>query len=378
MKKKYLHIYDFLLSLGGAESVALGLCDRFEHMDLLVGFINYARYPKMSLPTCRIQSLTSTTLTKGWQVLKVGHCFKRATAYLQPYEKVIFSGSSAPLASHLRTSGGCVMYCHTPPRFIYDLKKHYLSNVPTWQRFLLKGLIYYFRPQYETAIDKMDLIIANSVNVQGRIKKYLGKESIVIHPPCDTARYKWLGLGDYYLSTARLEPYKRVDHIVKAFIDMPDKQLIVASGGSQFDYLKELAQGCSNIKFTGWCTEEQLSELVGNAIATLYIPLDEDFGMSPVESMAAGKPVIGINEGGVKETVVHKKTGILIKTENIEQRLVEAVNALDTQAAALLRRNCEERAKVFDSSIFFSKIERVLETPNNKLSQLINDPYFNL
>ena len=133
----------------------------------------------------------------------------------------------------------------------------------------------------------MDVIIANSKNVQTRIKKYLNLDSIIIHPPVDVDRYNWIDQKDYYLSTARLEPYKRVESIVLAFMQMPEKKLIVASGGSDHRRLEGMAADYPNITFTGWCTDEQLSKLIGETIATLYFPMDEDFGMSPVESMAA-------------------------------------------------------------------------------------------
>ena len=136
-------------------------------------------------------------------------------------------------------------------------------------------------------------------------------ESIVIYPPCDTEKFSWIGQGNYYLSTARLMPYKRIDLIIKAFTKLPEIRLVIASTGPDESHLKQLAQGLKNIKFVGDISDQELKKLLGNAIATIYIPKDEDFGMSPVESMAAGKPVIGYGEGGLLETIINGEAGWL-------------------------------------------------------------------
>ena len=139
-----------------------------------------------------------------------------------------------------------------------------------------------------------------------------------------------MGEGDYFLSTARLEPLKRVDLIVNAFKNMPDKKLFVTSGGSQLKSLQELADGAKNITFTGWASDAELRRLVGNCIATIYIPKDEDFGISPVQSLAAGKPVIGVNEGGVAETVREPADGVLISTPPSPEKVLKAVSAIES------------------------------------------------
>ena len=111
----------------------------------------------------------------------------------------------------------------------------------------------------------------------------------------------------------------------------------------------------------GWTSEEELLKLMGNAIASIYIPLDEDFGISPVESMAAGKPVIGVREGGLLETVVHGETGFLIPSNPSEEDLIEAVQKMGPETAGTMRRPCETRARQFDKKIFVEKIYAVLQ-----------------
>jgi glycosyltransferase involved in cell wall biosynthesis len=207
------------------------------------------------------------------------------------------------------------------------------------------------------ALARMSNVIANSENVRRRLAKYLRLDATVIYPPCDVDAYRWLGRGEFYLSTARLEPYKRVDLVVDAFRQMPNKSLVVVSGGSALPELKWRASGCGNIHFAGWVDEANLRRLMGNAIATLYLPRDEDFGLSPVESMAAGKPVIGVAEGGLIETVVHEETGILLSPEPKVEAIIAAVSKLDSERALGMRVACEQRARLFSRQRFLDQMQ---------------------
>ena len=327
--KKSAVLYDFMQVPGGAERVTLALCEHFESMDLITAFVDPAAFPEPPLHTSRLKTLTSSTSITGWHLLKSARAFERETDFLKDYDNLIFSGSVAPLAIKNSCATKNIYYCHTPPRFLYDLRDYYLDTVTSLQKPFLKALMRYLQPRYEDAIGRMDKVFANSKNVQTRLKKYLNVEAEVLCPPCDTEGFEWMGDGDYFLSTARLEPLKRVDLIVEAFNKMPDKKLIVTSGGSQLESLEELADGAKNITFTGWVSDMELRRLMGNCIATIYIPKDEDFGISPVQSLAAGKPVIGVNEGGVAETVREAQDGILISTPPSAERVREAVSAIE-------------------------------------------------
>jgi glycosyltransferase involved in cell wall biosynthesis len=179
--------------------------------------------------------------------------FHYRTAFLSRYEVVLYSGMYSPVAVHHHLAGRNILYCHTGPlRFAYDLKHYYLAQCPWWQRPALQALIAYTKPQYETAIAKMDLLIANSENVGRKYRHYLGRDSVVIYPPCEIDLFRWRGQGDYYLSLARLEPHKRVDIIIQAFLQMPDQRLVVVSEGSDLPRLRHMAQEASNIHFMGW------------------------------------------------------------------------------------------------------------------------------
>ncbi|WP_294085889.1 glycosyltransferase [Pseudoalteromonas sp.] len=363
--------YDFMLVKGGAESMSVYLCKKFPEVDLCVGFINSKIFDSVGLLPGRLFILGSITHLLGWQSLKTAYLFEsRKSKIFSHYEKVIFSGSNAPLAVRHRKSGGNILYCHTPPRFIYDLKEYYFETSKWWQRPLLSLLIAYLKPKYEKALLNMDLVIANSKNVQSRLKKYNNCQSIVIYPPCQTEKYNWIEQGDFYLSTARVEPYKRVKLIVEAFINMPDKKLVVASGGSQLSELKSLASGSNNIEFVGWCEQSLLQKLIGCCIASLYLPIDEDFGISPVESMAAGKPVIGVDEGGVRETVIHNKTGYLCPRNPTVNDVMTAVSKMSKEYSFSLKQNCITHSETFSEQTFLNKMEVIINSPADKLREI--------
>lgn len=376
-QKKNLLMYDFLFVNGGAEAVSLELVKSRNDIDLSVAFINSNNFPETPVENERVITLGESTSIPGWQTLKTSLLFKHKTSFVERYEKVVYSGSNAPLAVDNHEGKENILYCHTPPRFIYDLKAHYLSIAPMWQKILLKWLIKWFQPQYERAVRKMDLVIANSCTVQKRLKQYLDIDSIVIYPPCDTQKFEWIEQGDFYLSTARLEPYKRVELIVDAFISMPDKRLVIASGGSQLEKLKKRAQYAENIHFTGWCDQPTLIDLVGRCTASLYIPINEDFGMSPVESMAAGKPVIGVAEGGVLETVIDRKTGVLCPPAPLAEDIIKAVNYLSPVVAASMRENCEKQAEKFSAKRFHYAMNSILDCPRGQLHKIDNSTCVN-
>ena len=141
---------------------------------------------------------------------------------------------------------------------------------------------------------------------------------------------------------------------------MPDKKLIVVSGGPLFEKIKRLSLDAPNIKILGWVSDDVLGELIGRCLATIYIPKDEDFGISPIESMAAGKPVIGVSEGGLLETIISGETGILLPSNPTEEDLIKAVQFLTPSRAREMRYACESRARKFDKNVFLSKMRDIV------------------
>lgn len=356
---KNVLLYDYLFSRGGAERLTLTLAKGIPQCDVKVGMVDKALFPEEDLKNGggRLDVITGYTSAKGWKTLKTIMVYVLSPPKLTEYDCAIYSGEYAPMAL-LRGKGRAkrnILYCHTIPRAPYDLYKFKVAQYKGLRRLAFIAMCLLIRMLYGPSVRHLDLIIANSVNVQKRIKKHLGLDSVVVHPPIDTERFRWISQGDYYLSTARLEPAKRIKVIIDAFKKMPDKNLVVASGGSDYEMLKKEAEGYSNIRLTNWTTDEELFDLVGNCIATIYIPVDEDFGMSPLESMSAGKPCIGVAEGGLLETILDNKTGWLMP-EAHEQTLVAQVNAATPEVCVGMKKDCIEHAQQFSEAVFIERM----------------------
>ena len=339
--------------------MTLTLAEAFPEFQLVVSRI-YADAQALGLEALSPHCLGSGVSRWVGRIPEALWRFRTATRFLRHAEVVLYSGFYAPLAVRHQCAGRKIYYCHTPPRYAYDCAAGYRDAVPMLWRPIFDAGIRWFRREYEQALAGMDVVIANSGNVQRRLKQYLGVEAQVIYPPIDVARFRWLGAGDYFVSLARLTQPKRVDRIVQAFLRMPEQRLVVVSGGPELENLRRLAAGARNIHFTGWQSEAQLQEWIGNARAALYVPRDEDFGMSPVEAMAAGKPVIGVAEGGLLETIVDGETGILLPPALTVPDIVQAVRRLEHAPALAMRAACEERAQLFCRENFIEKMAIIL------------------
>ena len=348
-------LHDAFAFKGGGERLVNIVC-RDLKADLVFGYRNKSAFNLDDLPN-KLINLDSESNLPVWRTVKRFHAFRNKTKFLNDYKNVIYTGHNSPLAVSNHSKGKNIYYCLTPPRSIYDLKESHLESQTPLGRLRHELYNAFYQPLYENAIRKMDLILADSKNVQNRIQKFLDLESTVLYPPCDVDKFNWMGQEDYYLSTARLTSYKRVDIIIQAFIKLPQKRLIITSTGPDEKKLKQLAEGFANIQFTGDINDNELKNLIGNSIATIYIPKDEDFGISPVESMAAGKPVIGSGEGGLLETVIHGETGWLSSPNISVEELVQMLDAANPKLARSMRFSCEKQATGFRTELFINKIK---------------------
>ena len=355
-------LLDSLQVAGGSERLVL---------DLVRGFPDYRLMVSRVFPQARILLQAGDPVVHRlgtWYTRPMGRiaeaifCFRHRTAFLERAECVLYSGFYAPFAAERQRRGRRVHYCSTPPRFAYDMRQFYLDRLPPPARPAAVAFFEHIRRQYEASVARMDVVIANSENVRGRLRKFLGIESQVVNPPIDTERFRWIEPGDHFVSLARLTEYKRVELIVRAFMRMPQRKLVVASGGPQEAFLRKLAADARNIEFTGWMPEAALADIIGRARAAIYIPRDEDFGMSPVEAMSAGKPVIGVAEGGLLETVVDGETGFLMAAPPTVEAVLEAVDRMTANRARAMREACEARARLFSKALFLERMKRFLDS----------------
>lgn len=303
-------------------------------------------------------SISNEVFKKWFRHFKLKFAFLFKTKFLKDYETVIFSWDSISAVRNCSKNMKKIYYCHTPPRYLYDLKEIYIKKVPFLLRPAFLFVSYIFRKMYERDISKMDLILTNSINTQKRIKKFLWIDSKILYPPVDLDEFKFISQKDYYLSFARLSDAKRVDKVVEAFKKLPDKKLVIIywENDPQREKIFDLAKDCKNIEFKTLPWNVGFTDYVGNCIATIYIPIDEDFWMSPVESMAAGKPILWVNEGWLKETVIDKKTWVLIPEWAKIEDIIEAVEYLTSEKCLEMRKACEARARDFSLEEFKNKL----------------------
>lgn len=359
--KKTIILHDTFLYKWGWERLILMMAKALK-ADLASGFFSSWSFDlRKEWFEWKMISLTDEIFKKWFRHFKLKFAFLFKTKFLKDYENVIFSWDSISAVRNCAKNSKKIYYCHTPPRYLYDLKEIYVKKVPFLLRPIFLFVSYFFKKMYEKDIKKMDLILTNSVNTQKRIKKFLWIDSIVLYPPVDLEQFKFLSQKDYYLSFARLSDAKRVDKVVEAFKEMPEKKLLVIywENDPQKEKIFEIAKNAENIIFKTLPGNVGFTDYIGNSIATIYVPIDEDFGMSPVESMAAWKPVLWVNEWGLKETILDKKTWILIEKVNAEE-IKKAINFLTKEKCLEMRQNCENRAKDFSLEEFEKKLKNLL------------------
>lgn len=307
-------------------------------------------------------SVSNEVFKKWFRHFKLKYAFLNKTNFLKEYDTIIFSWDSISAVKNCKKNSKKIYYCHTPPRYLYDLKEDYLKKVPFLMKPAFLFISYIFKKMYEKDISKMDLILTNSINTQKRIKKFLWIDSQILYPPVDLKEFKFLWQKDYYLSFARLSDAKRVDRVVEAFKKMPEKKLVIIywENDPQREKIFSLAKWAKNIEFVTLPWNIGFTDYVWNAIATIYIPIDEDFWMSPVESMAAWKPVLWVNEWWLKETIIDKETWILIESWAKIEDIIEALKYLTPEKCLEMKEKCEKRAKDFSLEEFEKKLKNFI------------------
>lgn len=235
---------------------------------------------------------------------------------------VVLSNTSAFAKGVLtRPSTLHISYCHTPTRYLWTDTHEYIAELK-YNRIIkafLPRLMHRMRMWDKASVDRVDQFLANSKTIKHRIQKYYRHTSDVIYPPVDTDNFSISPKRkEYFVTGGRLAAYKRFDLVVQVFNRLGWPLKIYGSGPKWWSDIQASAK--SNIEFLGRVDEATKTELLANAKAFIH-PQLEDFGITPVEAMAAGTPVIAYGVGGATESVVHGKTGVFFYDQTWESLL---------------------------------------------------------
>jgi glycosyltransferase involved in cell wall biosynthesis len=354
-------VHYWLVSMRGGEKVLEALCDLYPDADI---FTLVCDPDEVSQKIARHRIVTSFIDRlpggrKHYKSLLPLMPFALENFDLSEYDLVISSESGPAKAVVTRPDALHICYCHSPMRYIWDLYPDYMRNSGRITRFALGFFAPLLRQWDVTTAVRVDAFIANSDFVAKRIRKYYGRESEVIHPPVSLTDFAINGVtGDYYLCAGQLVGYKRVDIAVEAFTRL-NKKLVVVGDGAELAQLKKLAG--PTITFTGRASLQQLQEHF-SACRALVFPGQEDFGIVPLEVMAAGRPVIAYGRGGALETVIDGHTGIFFDDQSTDG-LVAAVQRFETMGSQFEDRAAiRAHAQRFSTETFKSQVHAFIAT----------------
>ncbi|MBW3672116.1 MAG: glycosyltransferase, partial [Acidobacteria bacterium] len=249
-----------------------------------------------------------------------------------------------------------VSYCHTPMRYIWDRFDDYFPVSRPFRRIAASTLAPALRRWDVGTAERVDRFVANSEFVRGRIRQYYVRDATVIHPFADD---EWLeapfekGRDDFHLVLSALVPYKKIDLAIEAAVRSGRKLVIVGDGPMRYELTKRAPAG---VELRGWVDPQELRRLTGRA-RSLIIPGVEDFGITALEAMASGTPVIGARTGGVRDSVVEGRTGVLFDTDRVESLVAAMRHVERTEWDRQLLR---DRALQFDRSSFVASFWKVL------------------
>ena len=310
-------VHDWLNQQGGAENVLVEMHRMFPSAPVYTSFYE----PALVDPAFRRLDIRTTWLQR-FPLWRSNH------QALLPFYPLAFGGLTVPSAELVlsNSSAFCkgvrpapgavhVCYCLTPTRFLW-MPETYLAaeRAPIWSRVLLPPLLAWARRWDRGAAQRVTQFLAISQAVADRIQRFYGRSSRIVYPPAEVERFQpTTDVGDAFLVVSRLIPYKRIDLAVRACTELGLPLRIVGSGRAEAD-LRALAG--PTVRFLGRLPDRDVSVEMARCRALLF-PGDEDFGITPVEAQAAGRPVVAYGSGGALDTVIDGKTGILFREQTV-------------------------------------------------------------
>lgn len=291
---------------------------------------------------------------------------------LRKYDLIISSSSSIAKGILTNSNQLHICYCHSPIRYAWDLYHQYLDEANLnkgLKGVYAKYVLHKIRIWDALTPNRVDYFIANSKYIAARIKKLYNRDALIIYPPVDCSNFT-IGetSGDYYFTTSRMVPYKKISLIIEAFAKMPDKKLIVAGDGPDYKKISKLKT--PNIELLGFLNDKILLNYTQAAKAFIFAA-EEDFGIAPIEAQACGIPVIAFGKGGALETIVgsfarenkikNTDTGIFFEEQTVES-VNFAINLFENNNFKFDKQVIRNQALKFSKERFEKELKAAVDT----------------
>ncbi len=352
-------VHDWLNNLGGAERVLIELHKIFSGAPIYVLFYN-KKFAATHLPNAKIIASGLQKfpfVTKTYPMLLPLMPSAIESFDLSEYDTVISSSVIFSKGLILKPKTKHICYCYSPTRFLWDRHTEYQHS--SWPAKLAQHLLRIWDRQ---ASERVDMFVAISEHVRDRIKKYYRRDAVVIMPPI--SNFEFLNPKqipnpndqNYYLIVSRLFPYKNIDITIDAFNKL-GYELIVVGEGPDMPRLKKMAG--KNIKLVGYKTDKEVAEYYRNCKAFI-MPQEEDFGLTPLEAMSFGKPVLALKKGGALETITEGLHGEFFD-DPIPEALADGVRRLNENYGSYDKMEIRYQATKFSTDRFQREILQLLE-----------------
>lgn len=358
-------VQEWLVTVGGSDKVVKAILDVFPDADIYTLVAKKEVCDELGIPWEKVH-------TSFIQKMPLGTKKHRAYLPLFPFaiEQFDLRGYDVVISSSHCVAKGVltkadqlhICYCHSPIRYCWDMYNEYLEESHLdkgFKSWLVRLMLHPIRQFDAIAGSRVDYYISNSDYVGQRIRKTYRRKATTIHPNIDISNFELCNdKQEYYLASSRLVAYKKIDTIIEAFNQMPDKKLVVIGGGPNLDAYRKLAK--DNVTVMGYQPFDMLKDKMQHAKAFVFAA-DEDFGMIPIEAQSCGTPVIAYGHGGSLETVNGGKTGLFFN-EQTPEAIVEAVNRFEAMGShPFAPADCRKWAEGFSEERFKREIKEFVE-----------------
>jgi len=304
--------HDWLVQYAGSERVVEAMLDLLPQAQLLTTIVRPDRLPPL-LSTAQPSFLDRIPGARRHHelFLPLMPLSWRLRSPLADLDVVISSSHACAKAIRVDPAIPHICYCHTPMRYAWDFASE-AERFPRGLRSSSRLAMAAFRRWDRDISDRVDVFVANSSAVAGRIKQFYGRDALVVHPPVRTNFFTYdpaVEREDFFLFVGRFVAYKKADALIDAFAALPHHRLVVVGGGPQLSRIR--ARAAANVTFAGNVSDVELRELYRRTRGFVY-PADEDFGIAMAEAQSCGAPILGLAAGGACDIVEDGSDGVLI------------------------------------------------------------------